>query len=230
MRPRGIASSPWPMALLAAAAALALATGGCAKPQPMFNVIINTVDDTGKALAGVALDVDGRPHKSDLDGRVRLMVHGDEGTKLTVKVTPAKGWKLTAPFDGVVLLYMIDLAGHRDRTLPIESTVHLEPIVRRYAVLVDAGVAGLPVETFGQQRTMTNSRGVAVFLYDGVPGDELRVSLNTTGSPFKPPNPSTTFMLSPHPDVYVFKEHFETPPPPKAAARRRSKIMRIQKL
>jgi len=211
--------------------ALVLAAIGCAKPQPLFNVVINVIDDTGKSLSGVPLEIEGKPHKSDLDGRVRLTVHGDEGTKLAVKVTPQKGWKLTSPFDGVVLCYMIDLAGHRDRTLPIESTVHLEPIVRKYAVLVDAGVAGLPVETFGQQRAMTNSRGVAVFLYDGVPGDELRVSLNTTGSTFKPQNPSTTFMLSPHPDVYVFKEHFDTPPAPKpVAAKHRSKIMKIQKL
>lgn len=211
--------------------ALVLAAIGCARPKPLFNVVINVIDDTGKSLSGVPMEIDGRPHKSDLDGRVRLTVNGDEGTKLAVKVTPQKGWKMTSPFDGVVLRYMIDLAGHRDRTLPIESTVHLEPIVRKYAVLVDAGVAGLPVETFGQQRAMTNSRGIAVFLYDGVPGDELRVSLNTTGSTFKPQNPSTTFMLSPHPDVYVFKEHFDTPPAPKpVAAKHHSKIMKIQKL
>ena len=210
---------------------LVLAAIGCAKPQPLFNVVINVIDDTGKGLSGVPVDIDGRPHKSDLDGHVRLTVHGDEGAKLTVKVTPQKGWKLTAPFDGVVLRYMIDLAGHRDRTLPIESTVHLEPIVRKYAVLVDAGVAGLPVETFGQQRAMTNSRGVAVFLYDGVPGDELRVSLNTTGSTFKPQNPSTTFILSPRPDVYVFKEHFDTPAVPKpVVVKHHTKIMKIQKL
>jgi hypothetical protein len=129
-----------------------------------------------------------------------------------------------------VLRYMIDLAGHRDRTLPIESTIKLEPVVRRYAVLVDAGVAGLPVEVFGQPRTITNSRGVAVFLYDGVPGDELRVALNTDGSPFKPKHPSTTFMLAARPDVYVFKEHFETPPAPKAPPKHRPKIMKIQKL
>ncbi len=219
-----------PFAILTATLAIALA-GGCAKPQPMFNVVINAIDDTGKALSDVPLEIDGKAHKSDLEGRVRLTVRGDEGTKLSIRVTPPKGWKLTSPFDGVVLRYMIDLAGHRDRTLPIESTVHLEPIVRRYAVLVDAGVAGLPVETFGQQRAMTNSRGVAVFLYDGVPGDELRVSLNTTGSSFKPQNPSTTFMLSPRPDVYVFKEHFDTPPPPKAApSKHRPKLIKIQKL
>lgn len=209
--------------------ALAL-VAGCARPQPMFNVILTVVDDVGKPLADVPLEIQGHPRKSDPDGRVRLTVRGEEGTKLPVKVTPPKGWKLSQPFDGVVLRFMIDLAGHRDRTLPIESTIRMEPIVRRYAVLVDSGVAGLPVQAFGQQRAVTNSRGVAVFLYDGVPGDELRVSLDTTGSPFKPQNPSTTFTLSPHPDVYVFKEHFDTPPPPKKPPKHKPKIMKIQKL
>jgi hypothetical protein len=216
----------------AALAALLLggAAAGCVQPQPMFNVVLTFVDDVGKPMAGVPLEIAGKARQTDPDGRVRLTVRGDEGTKLGARVAPPKGWKLTSPFDGVVLRYMIDLAGHRDRTLPIESTVKLEPIVRHYAVLVDAGVAGLPVEVFGQPRTVTNGRGIAAFLYDGVPGDELRVSLNTDGSPFKPKHPSTTFMLSPRPDVYVFKEHFETPPSPKAPAKHKPKITKIQKL
>ena len=137
----------------------ALAVAGCVPPQPMFNVVLSFVDDIGKPMPGVPLEIAGKARQSDPDGRVRLTVRGDEGTKLSAKVMAPKGWKLSAPFDGVVLRYMIDLAGHRDRTLPIESTVKLEPVVRRYAVLVDAGVAGLPVEVFGQQRTITNSRG-----------------------------------------------------------------------
>jgi hypothetical protein len=37
-------------------------------------------------------------------------------------------------------------------------------------------------------------------------------------------------MLAARPDVYVFKEHFETPPSPKAPAKHKPKIMKIQKL
>jgi len=179
-----------------AAMLLALGLAGCAQPQPMFNVVLTFVDDVGKPMANVPLQISGKARQSDPDGRVRLTVRGDEGTKLAANVSPPKGWKLTTPFDGVVLRYMIDLAGHRDRTLPIESTVKLEPIVRHYAVLVDAGVAGLPVEVFGQPRTVTNNRGVAAFLYDGVPGDELRVSLNTDGSPLLFDNDHLTFLGS----------------------------------
>ena len=74
-------------------------------------------------------------------------------------------------------------------------------------------------------------RGVAMFVHEGVPGDELRVGLNTSGSNLRPANPNTTFLLSPKPDIYVFKSYFDKkkagPPPKRKKVKGPLKIMKL---
>jgi hypothetical protein len=76
-------------------------------------------------------------------------------------------------------------------------------------VLVRAGVPGIPVETFGTQKAVTNGKGVAMFLYEGTPGDELQVKLVTDGRPdLMPRNPTQSFLLATRSEAYLVKEHF----------------------
>ena len=83
------------------------------------------------------------------------------------------------------------------------------PLVRQYAVLVRVGVPGLDVETFGTRQAVTNTKGVAMFLYQGAPGDELQVKVNTAEHPeLRPQNPTASFLLGPRSEAYVVKEKF----------------------
>jgi len=76
-------------------------------------------------------------------------------------------------------------------------------------VLVRVGVPGIPVETFGTQQAVTNGKGVAMFLYEGTPGDELQVKLVTDGRPdLLPRNPTESFLLATRSEAYLVKEHF----------------------
>ena len=78
-------------------------------------------------------------------------------------------------------------------------------------MLVRAGVAGIPVETFGTQQAVTNDKGVAMFLYEGTPGDELQVKLVTDGHPdLMPRNPTESFLLASRSEAYLVKERFST--------------------
>jgi hypothetical protein len=74
---------------------------------------------------------------------------------------------------------------------------------------VRAGMPGIPVETFGTQQAVTNAKGVAMFLYEGTPGDELQVKLVTDGRPdLMPRNPTQSFLLATRSEAYLVKEHF----------------------
>ena len=102
-----------------------------------------------------------------------------------------------------------DIEGGGGHPLPIEHVVKFAPLQRQYAVLVRAGIAGLPVETFGTQQAVTNDKGVAMFLYEGTPGDELQVKLVTDARPdLMPRNPTQSFLLATRSEAYLVKEHF----------------------
>jgi hypothetical protein len=63
---------------------------------------------------------------------------------------------------------------------------------------------------------------VALFLYEGAPGDELQVKLDTDGHPeLRPQNPQQSFLLATRSEAYLFKEHFTVTRPPKKHGPRR---------
>jgi hypothetical protein len=194
-----------------ALAALALASlASCNQEPSRFPVIITAVTDDGKPMANVPVTLGRAPAGStDADGHLRVRVAGSEGMKVAVSVTVPKGYKLASLSSSLVLRRLTDIEGGSEKLLPIEHTVKLAPLERQYAVLVRAGVPGLAVETFGTQQAVTNSKGVAMFVYKGAPGDELQVKISTDAHPeLRPQNPCTSFLLASHSEAYVFKEHF----------------------
>jgi hypothetical protein len=174
-----------------------------------FPVVISVVSDDGKPFANVAVTLGKAPAGStDEAGHLRARVLGKEGQKVDVSVTVPKGNRLAAPLAPMVLRHLTDL-DHGKRPLPVEYTVRLSPLEREYAVLVRVGIAGLPVETFGERRAVTNDKGVASFLYKGSPNDELQVKVVTADRPeLRPQSPTASFLLAPRAEAYVVKEHF----------------------
>ena len=109
----------------------------------------------------------------------------------------------------MVLRRLAEIEGGSGRPLPIEHVVQFAPLQRQYAVLVRAGIPGIAVETFGTKQAVTNDKGVALFLYEGTPGDELQVKLVTEGRPdLQPRNPTQSFLLATRSEAYLVKEHF----------------------
>jgi hypothetical protein len=192
----------------------AVACSGCAEEESRFPVVVSTVTDDGKPLPGLAVTV-GRAAagKTDAEGRLRVRVRGKEGARVAIAVELPKGYRAAAPDGAVVLRRLTNIEGSGSRPLPVEHVVRFTPLTRAYAVMVRAGVPGLPVEIFGSQKALTNDKGVALFLYEGAPGDELAVKLVTDGRPeLRPQNPTQSFLLAPRSEAYLFKEHFTVVP------------------
>ncbi|HZS40539.1 MAG TPA: hypothetical protein VFF06_27090 [Polyangia bacterium] len=190
--------------------ALAFALAGCDTGPAKFPVVITAMTDDGKPFPNLPVTL-GRAAagSTDADGHLRVHVTGSEGMKVAVSVAAPKGFKVVSLSDSLVLRRLTDIEGGSEKLLPVEHTVKLAPLERQYAVLVRAGVAGLPIETFGTRQAVTNSKGVAMFTYRGAPGDELQVKINTDGHPeLRPQNPPTSFLLASRSEAYVFKVHF----------------------
>lgn len=194
--------------------ALLVVAGGCAEQPDKFPVVVTVVSDDDKPFVGVPIRFGPNlAGNTDTDGKLKVRVNGKEGQKVVVSIDVPKGFRMpasaTAKESAFVLRHLVDLDSGGKRPLPIEHTIRLSPLEREYAILIRAGVPGLSVETFGQQKAITNDKGVATFLYKGTPGDELQVKLSTAGRPdLRPQNPTASFLLAQKPEAYVVKEHF----------------------
>lgn len=204
-------------ALVVLLLAAALGAPACSSEQGRFPVVISTLTDEGKPFPDLAITLGHTPAgRTDATGHLRLRVVGKEGEKIAVTVQMPKGYRLTpGQATSFVLRRLTDIEGSAGRPLPIEHVVKLSPLIRPYAVLVRVGVPGLPVETFGTRQAVTNSKGVAMFLYRGAPGDELQVRLDTSAHPeLRPQNPTTSFLLGQRSEAYVVRERFTVYHPP----------------
>jgi hypothetical protein len=183
--------------------------GGCTEEEGRYPVIVSTETDDGQPLPDLPVTVGKTPAgRTDANGKLKMRVVGKEGARVAITVDTPKGYRAASTSDAVVLRRLggIDGTGH---ALPIEHVIKFSPLQRQYAVLVRAGVAGIPVETFGTQQAVTNGKGVAMFLYEGTPGDELQVKLVTDGHPdLLPRNPTQSFLLATRSEAYLVKERF----------------------
>jgi hypothetical protein len=182
-------------------------------------VVISTTTDDGRPFPDVTVMLGKTPAgKTNADGKLSVNVRGKEGTKVSVSTDVPKGFKVAPGGSGeaLVLRRLSDVSDTgKGRILPIEHVVKFAPLVRQYAVLVRVGIPGLDVETFGTRQAVTNSKGVAMFLYQGAPGDELQVKVNTAEHPeLKPQNPTASFVLGQRSEAYVVKEKFTIPKAP----------------
>ncbi|MGZ3442348.1 MAG: hypothetical protein ACXVDD_22665, partial [Polyangia bacterium] len=183
---------------------------GCAEEEGRFPVVVTTLTDDGQPLADLPVTV-GRAlaGRTDANGTLKMRVVGKEGARVAISVATPKGYRAASTVGAVVLRRLADIESGSGHPLPIEHVVRFAPLQRQYAVLVRAGIAGLPVETFGTKQAVTNDKGVAIFLYEGTPGDELQVKLVTDGRPdLQPRNPTQSFLLATRSEAYLVKEHF----------------------
>jgi hypothetical protein len=201
--------------------AVLLLAGGCAEEQSKFAVVFTVATDDGRPLADIPMTLGKVPlGKTDAQGRLQKQVAGKEGQRIGVSIEVPKGYRPPAKPLEVVLRQLKGIEGG-GRALPVELGVKLSPLKRKYAVMVRAGVGGLGVETFGTRQAVTSDKGVALFLYEGAPGDELQVRLDTSSKPdLRPQSPTQSFLLASRPEAYIVKQTFASvapppPPPPK---------------
>jgi hypothetical protein len=188
----------------------ALAGGGCSEEDARFPVVVTAETDDGQPLADLPVTVGKTPAgRTDATGHLKMRVVGKEGARVVVSVPTPKGYRAVSTSNAVVLRRLGNIDSSGGHPLPIEHVVKFAPLQRQYAVLVRAGIPGIPVETFGTKQAVTNEKGVASFLYEGTPGDELQVKLVTDGRPdLLPHSPTQSFLLATRAEAYLVKEHF----------------------
>lgn len=200
-------------ALAALGLAAILSGGAGCGGDPRYTLVVEVVADDGKPLPGVKVTLgDGTVGITDDLGQLRRRVAGEEGSRFAVTVEPPVGYNPVGAGKGaVVLRHLVDADGQGKK--PIEFQVKLAPTTRTYAILVRTSTAGIPVVAFGTRKATTNRAGVAMFLYEGTPGEQLSVKLDTTDRPsLSPQNPTTTFQLPSRQQAFVVKEHFTSAP------------------
>jgi hypothetical protein len=185
-------------------------SAGCAEEASRFPVAITTQTDDGQPLGDLPVSVGKTPAgRTDASGHLKIRVVGKEGERIAITVPTPKGYRAVSGANAIVLRRLGDIEGGGGHPLPIEHVVKFAPLQRQYAVLVRAGIPGLPIETFGTKQAVTNDKGVAMFLYEGTPGDELQVKLVTDGRPdLLPRSPTQSFLLAQRSEAYLVKEHF----------------------
>jgi hypothetical protein len=196
--------------------AMTLVVAGCAAAPPApFAVEVRALTDEDQPLRGVTVALEGKAvGTTDGNGVLRLLRHEREGTRLAVGVDVPRGYKLVDDVQPLVLRRMRRVVDGVVSELPVEHTVRFSPLQRQYAVLVDVGAPNLAVEAFGARRAVTNSSGVASFLYTGAPGDELAVQVRSDGHPeLKAKTVSASFVLASRSEAYLVEGRFDAAPP-----------------
>lgn len=199
----------WQLGLFAVVTTLV----GCAKPPPPrpFDVEVKVITDENEPVAGAAVNIGTRAMgASDARGRLLLHLPLAEGAHVALNVEAPQGYKTIDEARPLVLHRISRLVDGAAQEVPMEYVVRFASQQRRYAVLVDVGQAGLAVEAFGARQAVTNSRGVASFVYSGTPGDELAVRVSSEGRPDLQPRVVTgSFVLAPRSEAYLVQGRFD---------------------
>jgi hypothetical protein len=210
--------------------AIALQLAACQKPKA-FPVVVSALTDDGQPLRGVPITI-GQSFvgMTDDTGQLRTRLEGQEGAHVAVEAEVPSGYKRVPSNQALVLRRMTRSEGGMKHMLPVEFTLRFAPLKRRYLVLVHSDVASVPVEAFGIERAVTNSRGMAMFVYEGTPGNELKVRLGTGERPeLRPQNPQFSFVLGRKSEAYVVRQVFavQKPPPKRKPVKKPIHIRRL---
>ncbi len=149
---------------------------------------------------------------TDRDGRLEVRLSGPEGRRVQVQVACPDGRIAEGGTSrDVEVRFLRKLDTTATSLAAIEAGFRCVFKTRKVVVLVRAdGVAGLPVHTLGHPIAQTNSDGVAQAVIEGIPGDEIEVTLDTTEKPeLRPAMPGRRLTVPRQSQIVVFDQKFE---------------------
>jgi len=168
--------------------------------RPVEGLVVTTA--TGAELA-----------RTNSDGRALFSASGQEGESVEFVVQPPPGMLVS---DGsekrrVLLRRLRSISGGYSNINIVDHDVKLRKRKLPYVVLLATNnFPGLPVVVFGVEKTKLNSRGYGMFLHEGLPGDELTVTLLTSANPrISPASPQKTFTLPEVPSQLMWRTQLD---------------------
>jgi hypothetical protein len=213
-----IRSGPLPL-LLALHGLLATA---CEQPPPALTEIVFRVqEDDGARVAGAQVLVDGAVAGTTGDrGEIRTALGSrtDRAYAISHRCPPS-----SRPVEGTTPLRVERIAPLPGRSPPaLLLRRHCAPTSLRHVLLVrTGGRPGLAVRVLGEIAGRTDADGVAALKIDGAPGDEVEVSVDTSGAPrLRPISPSRRLKLPGRRTFFFFDQEFEEKQRPRHGAGR----------
>jgi hypothetical protein len=218
---------------LKSALLLTVLGAGCQPGTLIEHAFVLAVDARASAGAGVpdvvVLSPDGvEVGRTGADGRSLIYTEGREGAAVEFLVRPPPGVVISEGTERrrIILRRLRSMNGRPSPVNVVEHTVYLRQRKLPYVFMPAANVPDLPVVAFGAERTRLNERGVNIFTYEGLPGDEVALTLLTDSDPMLVPrNPQRTFQLPDEPTHLFWRPALQRlrPPPPRPKKPKRSR-------
>lgn len=204
----------WTVWLLALGLLASCRLRGDVDPHPFVILVEARASDFRPVEGLVVLSPGGvELGRTNTDGRVLFSATGQEGESVDFLVQAPPGMLISEGGERrrVLLKRLRSITGVASAVNLIDHGVPLRKRKLTYAVLLATNqFAGLPVFVFGVEKTKLNSRGVGMFLHEGLPGDELTVTILTDQNPrIVPVSPQKTFVLPENPTQLFWRTQME---------------------
>jgi hypothetical protein len=188
--------------------------------------------DPGEPLAGVAIQIDGRPAgKTRADGRLRVAVKNKPGVRVKLSAVCPDGYQSARIAQTVPLRHLRSLDGNNEQT-EMRIPIACAPTHRVAAIVIRAaGQANLPILVNGRELGRTDKDGIAHIQVRSLPYRNLRVLLNTADLPhLMPQDPELSFAVEDKDAIFVFDQPFEDKKAERKPGKRPVKIRRPIKI
>jgi hypothetical protein len=163
---------------------------------------------------------------TDGAGRFVAKLKGPEGRIARVEIECPKGWLArSGNYRELPIRFVRPIASSGLLQVPMEARFECARKNRKVVLLVRTnGRSGLPIRALGRRVATTDREGVAQTIFEGEPGEEFEVSIDTTNSPtLRPSMPNRRLTIPSDSQILVFDQKFEEKVKKKRTKRKRNK-------
>lgn len=198
------------------------ACGGRDPHDALFQVVFTARSDDGAALAGVAIEGNGRSlGVTDSGGELRTWLRAREGAAVRVRAACPEGYRPPDQPPPLTLRRFASVAGEGPRELGL--SIECRAAERLIALVINTDRrAGLPVVMNGRELARTSAEGVAHVGLRLPPNTTFQITLDTASdAALRPRSPVATFSVGDADSIALFDQRFvEERPAPKPRRRR----------
>ena len=204
----------------------------CSSNQPpkikpvLINFIVKT--DENSAVKDTKVFINGHSYgETDAKGILQTEIYQQEGQSAQLRVQCPKTDKYFPPDAQNIVIRHILKSGKSINSLdsfaPVNAIFYCIPKTKKHLVIIKTKKKGLPIMLMGKKITTTGESGIAQFPVEGMPGDEIEITIDTSHNPsYLPKMPSRRLKLPKISRFLVFEQTFTEIKPKR---KRRKKIV-----
>lgn len=217
-----------------------------AAPPPIFEypIEVRAADPAGNPVPAVPVYLDGNVVGfTGADGKFSATLAEVPGNQVEVGIGEISGYRISGERTALGTLRVTESLNGELRGVPVSLITTLQSVRNEYLLWVevtcdefldDQHCANLPILINGKEANRTDHKGGAYFAFEGVPGDNVKVSLKTPsfdGSDedsvmIEPRSPSFSFDLTHDATIFRLRQELTDPAARRAAAERKKRPVR----